>query len=222
MNQSELDKLLKDCPRLFHMAEKGAWAGIKKHGLLSTSSLLNLCGISGKKRREIESEHRSKIIEINSRGLCAAKIRDQLPMDGKGLRRCLPKEISPKQWYEFLNNKVFFWLTEDRLNRMLNAKAYRNTTHEVLVLNTRELVDEYREEIRLCPINSGAIKPAYAKRDYSIFYRIEDYPYKERKRRSINDRVAELSVDGDIEDITNFVKRVYVTCGQNCLSDLDL
>lgn len=222
MSESELDKLLKDCPHLFHMAENGAWAGIKKHGLLSTSSLLDLHEIDGKERRAIESEHRNKIIEINSRGLHTAKIRDQLAMDDEGLRRCLPKEISPRQWYEFLNNKVFFWLTEDRLNRMLNAKAYRDTTHEVLVLNAREFVEKYREKIRLCPINSGATKPASAKRDYSIFYRIDDYPYKERKRSSINDRVAELSVDGAIKDITNFVERVYVACGQNCPSDLDL
>jgi len=222
MNQSELDKLLKNCPRLFHMAEKGAWAGIKKHGLLSTSSLLDLHRIDGKERRAIESEHRNKIIEINSRGLHAAKIRDQLAMDNEGLRRCLPKGISPRQWYECLNKKVFFWLTKDRLNRMLNAKAYRNTAHEVLVLNTCKLVDKYREQIRLCPINSGATKPAYAKRDCSIFYRIEDYPYKGRKHRRINDRVAELSVDGGIEDITNFVEYVYVACGQNCLSNLDL
>lgn len=217
VNQSELDKLLGNCPHLFHMAENGAWAGIKKHGLRSTSSLLNLYQIDGEERCRIESEHRNKIVEINSPGLGTAKIRDQLAMDDEGLRRCLPKKICPRQWYEFLNSKVFFWLTEDRLNRMLNAKAYRNTAHEVLVLNTREFVDKYREEIRLCPINSGATKPAYAKRDCSIFYRIDDYPYKKHKHR-----VAELSVDGGIEDITNFVKRVYVACGQNCLSDLDL
>jgi hypothetical protein len=48
-------------------------------------------------------------------------VRDQFPMTDAGLLRCLPNHISPADWYKLLNQKVFFWLTKDRLIRLLNA-----------------------------------------------------------------------------------------------------
>src|SRR5689334_1706087 len=45
-------------PRLFHLAEDGAWANIQRHGLLSTTALLDLFEISGARRNELERHHR--------------------------------------------------------------------------------------------------------------------------------------------------------------------
>ncbi len=223
MNQSELDELLDDCPRLFHMAERGAWDGIKERGLLSTSSLLGLYGVNGDERFALESERRNATVEINASGLGPARIRDQLPMDDKGLRRCLPDTISPQQWYEFLNRKVFFWLTKDRLDRLSSAKAYRDTEHEVLVLNSRRIVESYYKKIWLCPINSGCTKPMPAPRDYSTFARITDYPYQYwRKRRSRGERVIELCIDDGVPNVTDFVECTYVVHGTIKLLELTL
>ena len=223
MNQSELNELLDDCPRLFHMAERGAWDRIREHGLLSTSALLDLYGIKGKERFILESERRATTAEINTPGLGPAKIRDQLPMDDKGLRRCLPDTISPQQWYEFLNRKVFFWMTKNRLDRLSNAKTYRNAEHEVLILNSRRIVESYREKIWLCPINSGCTKPYPWNRDYSTFARIADYPYQcWRKRRKRGERVVELCIDDGVPNVTGFVERVYVVRGTIELFELTL
>ncbi len=41
-------------PRLYHMAEAAAWPSIQRHGLLSTSALLDLYGVAGAERARIE------------------------------------------------------------------------------------------------------------------------------------------------------------------------
>jgi hypothetical protein len=42
VNENELQELLADCLVLYHMAERGSWGSIQRHGLLSTSALLDL------------------------------------------------------------------------------------------------------------------------------------------------------------------------------------
>jgi len=56
----DVDALVKRYPRLFHMAEKGTWPSIKKHGLLSTSAVLDLHQCDGDERRVLEIEHRRR------------------------------------------------------------------------------------------------------------------------------------------------------------------
>ena len=38
-------------PRLYHMAEAGSWESVKRHGLLSTTALLDLFEVSGDRTR---------------------------------------------------------------------------------------------------------------------------------------------------------------------------
>lgn len=121
MNDCELHQLLTDCPSLYHMAERGAWEGIRVNGLLSTSALLCLYGVRGTKRFQLESQRRSKIETLQSNGLPMAKLRDQLAMDDSGLKRCLKDGITPQCWYEIINSKIFFWLTKERLERLSAA-----------------------------------------------------------------------------------------------------
>ena len=45
-------------PRLYHMAEVNSWDSIQRHGLLSTSALLDFFGYSGPERERIESARR--------------------------------------------------------------------------------------------------------------------------------------------------------------------
>ena len=217
MNEQELDSLLTDNPRLFHMAERGAWDGIRRHGLLSTSALLDLYDVRGKRRFALESERRDAIVPLRAPGLPRARLRDQLAMDDAGLRRCLQDGMCPKQWYECLNAKVFFWLTKERLDRLSGARSYRDEEREVLVLDSRGLVAAYRDQIWLCPINSGATKPMPAPRGRTTFSRIGDYPYDQRPRR---ERVVELCVDYEVKDVVRFVQCVYVVKGTKVVRKL--
>lgn len=212
MNEAELDQLALDCPILFHMAERGSWDSIRVQGLFSTSALLDIYGVTGHPRDRIESERRGQSVRIDAPELPGAVIRDQLPMTDEGLVRSLPPDMNPADWYRILNAKTFFWLSADRLKRLLCAATYREQEHDVLEVDTRSLLDSYRESIWLCPINSGCTKPNPAPRDRDTFARIPDYPYEQwrlRGRRR-NERVVELAVDYGIPDIAKFVKRVTV------------
>ena len=47
---SNADLLIELYPRLYHMAHAGSWPMIQRHGLLSTTALLDLFEIGGERR----------------------------------------------------------------------------------------------------------------------------------------------------------------------------
>ena len=211
MSEGEIDELLSDCPVLYHMAERGSWPSIIERGLLSTVALLDLYKVSGRQRLLIEERHRPTGISLTHPVLPKAVIRDQIPTDDAGLRRCLPPHLAPSDWYRLLNKKVFFWLTRDRLLRLLGAEAYRANAHDVLEVYTRPLVRAYFDTIWFSPMNSGCTKPMPHPRGDQTFLRIQDYPYAEwRRKRRRGERVVELAVDYAVPDISNYVLRVVV------------
>ncbi|MEQ8640451.1 MAG: hypothetical protein RIE31_07600 [Alphaproteobacteria bacterium] len=222
MTEAELEELITDCPTLYHMAQRGSWESIKQYGLLSTSALLDHYAVEPPRRTEIESQHRPESVEVTGGGLPRAVVRDQIPMSDSSLRRALPDRLSPADWYELLNAKAFFWLSEARLHKLTNAKAYRDQEHDVLEVDTRSLIDAHRDTIWLCPINSGCTRPMPHPRDETIFARISDYPYAHwRERRGRQERVVELAVDHSVEDIRDHVRRVVVKRGTEVLSVLE-
>jgi hypothetical protein len=222
VTDEELEELIADCPTLYHMAERGSWASIKERGLLSTSALLDHYAIQEPHRSVIERQHRPVGIELRANGLPTAVVRDQIPMSDSGLRRCLPARLQPSDWYELLNKKVFFWLTEARLHRLTAAKAYRDREHDVLELDTRSLVEAHRNAIWLCPINSGCTKPMPHPRDETVFARIPDYPYEHwRSKRAKGERVVELSVDYSVPDIHRHIRRVISKRGSEVIDIIE-
>jgi len=219
VNDVELKELLEDCPTLFHMAERGSWPSIKRHGLLSTSALLDKVGITGAARRRIESERRPENVTIQNKAFGEIVIRDQKPMDDRGLVRCLQDGIAPAEWYRLLNSRVFFWLTKDRLHRLLSAGAYRDSEHDVLELDAVEMVSAYRKLITLSPMNSGCTKPIPHPRGRCTFTSIDEYPYTRwRSRRRRGERVVELAVSQGVPDIRKYVRRVLVMKGTRTMS----
>lgn len=221
MTEAELDELISNCPTLYHMAERGAWAGIKENGLLSTTALMDLYDVHDPMRLQIERRHRPKSVPIKADGLPGAVIRDQIPMTDGGLKKALPNGFEPSEWYALLNSKIFFWLSIERLHRLTDAKAYRDHEHDVLEIDTRSLVEAHRDRIWLCPINSGCTKPFPHKRDESIFSRIADYPYSHwRERRGKKERAVELAVDYSVPDIVSHVRRAVLKRGSEVISVL--
>jgi hypothetical protein len=219
VTEAELKELLGDCPTLYHMAERQSWPAICKHGLLSTTALLDRYGITGAERQLIETRRRPKSIVLKKEGLGSAVVRDQFPMDDKGLLRCLQDGLSPQDWYKLLNGKVFFWLTRTRLLRLLNAGTYRNEEHDVLELEASPLLAAYKDKSWFCPMNSGCTKPFPHPRGKSTFRRIFDYPYEAwRAKRPRGERVVELAVDYAVPDIEKFVKRVVRMKGNSELA----
>lgn len=202
MTETQLKAFLRRHPRLYHFAEMGAWESIRTHGLLSTSALLDRYKVQGDARLALESARRDKMTTVKRLGLPDVVIRDQKPMSDSSLRDCLPPGISPRNWYELLNKKVFFWLSKDRLHRM--ARTYGDEKRLVLVLDSRALVAAHVEDIWLSHMNSGCSIPWKADRSYETFRRIGDYPYRKR-----HGTAAELCVDDSVPDVERFVLRVH-------------
>ncbi|MGJ4933848.1 DUF7002 family protein [Bradyrhizobium sp. HKCCYLRH3083] len=209
------EDLLRNYPRLYHMAEDASWESIVEHGLLSTTELLDLYEFEGEERRKLESERRPESVKISREGLPAAVVRDQKPMTRSALEKCLKDGTTPEEWFEALNARVFFWLSRDRLQGLLGARAYRDKPQTVITLNTASLVGVHRDIIALSPINSGATIYNPVPRGRSTFMPIADFPFDDRrkiKKKALKDAVVELTVLGGVPDIERHALAVHRVC----------
>ena len=206
MTQAQLKAFLKRHRRLYHFAEMDAWNSIRTDGLLSTSALLDRYEVQGKARFALESTRRGGMSTLKKEGLPDVVIRDQKPLSDASLRDCLPPEISPRNWYELLNGKVFFWLSKERLQRM--ARTYGDKERLVLVLDSRGFAAAHADDIWLSHMNSGCSIPWKAERSYETFRRIADYPYGKHRGTA-----AELCVDHSVPDVGRFVHSVHEVRG---------
>jgi len=210
------EELAKQFPRLYHMAAQGSWPSIQRHGLLSTTALLDLFEIHGDRREQLEREHRPESVKISHAVHGTAEIRDQKPMGDIGLQRALRDGLSPAQWYQTLNGKVFFWPTIERLETMRNARAYRVKPQTIVVVDTIRLLRAHLPRVLLSPINSGATKPYPHERGLDTFLPPSEYPYRERKRaRGEDNAVAEIAVVGAVPEIKEFIISVEERLGSS-------
>jgi hypothetical protein len=194
------DEFVRRFPRLYHMAADDAWDSITRHGLLSTSALLDLFEIAGNQRRAIESRHRPKTMVIEHPTHGRAVVRDQKPMSEGALKKCL-QGLSPQEWYEILNRKVFFWLSHDRLSGLLQARAYRSEKHCVIIVDTAQLLERHLDRVTLSPINSGSTIYKPQPRSMATFLPIDKYP---------RTTAAELAVDYHVPDLRELVVRADI------------
>ena len=196
-------------PRLFHMAEAGSWPSIQRHGLLSTSALLELFEVRGEQRVALEARHRPESVTLHHPRHGTAVVRDQKPMDDGGLLRSLSGGLTPTDWYQFLNARVFFWVSHERLTKLLHARAYRGRRQTVLTVDTARLLARHEAHVLLSPINSGATKPFPAPRGPDTFLPMARYPFSDwDERRKRREPVVELTVTHSVPDIRDFVLRV--------------
>ena len=187
------------------MAEANSWESIKRHGLLSTTALLELFEIQDDARVSIESEKRPNSIEIHHPVCGNASIRDNRPINETVLNRTLVG-ISTANWYRTLNSRVFFWLTEDRLDRLRGAPAYRGRAHDILTVDTEKLVSAHETDIELCHLNSGAVHPgANYPRGLGSFQRIASYPWSQRCAVAPAEPIVELTVPYSVPNIETFI-----------------
>jgi hypothetical protein len=194
----DLERLISRYPTLYHMAEDESWESIRRHGLLSTSALLDRFEVE--ERFAIESARRPEIVRVEHPEHGVAFVRDNKPVQERALERSLV-DMTPREWYEHLNRRVFFWVEWKRLLKLLGARAYRDRPHLVLEVDTAALLERHAERVSLSPINSGAtFALGPAPRGPNTFRRIAEHP----EDRSI----VELSVDYAVPDAADFVLSV--------------
>ena len=208
----DVDELIAQHPLLFHAAAADSWTSIRRHGLLSTSKLLDLFEVDGPRREALELAHRPQSVPLHHPVHGEALVRDQRPLNVTLLERSLTDMTIP-EWLALLNGRVFFWPTLNRLKRML--AAYGTREHDVIVVDTRRLIDRHRHRITLSHINSGATRSGDAPRGSTTFRPIVSYSY-----RGTRDSVAEIAIKDSVPDIDEVTIRVERWRGTFKVGDL--
>ncbi|HEY3749274.1 MAG TPA: hypothetical protein VGL80_08750 [Pseudonocardiaceae bacterium] len=201
--------LVREHPMLYHMAADGTWPAIQARGLLSTQAIVDLYAPPPPGRAEILSVVRRTAITLDDPVLGPAVIRDQTPL--RFLDECLQPGTSAQEFLHALNNRVFFWLTRQRLGTLLNARLNRQLAHTVLSVDTGELLARYGDQVQLSPYNTGS---TYARtsprRGPDIFVDVEEYPHDawRARRGKTGDAVVELTLPYSVPDIVDMTVRV--------------
>jgi len=196
------------CKVLYHMSEKGSWPNIHRLGLLSTSALLDICGIDDIERYKMESQLRRHKVKINHPVYGDIYIRDQDPMldrpsDGIFLEPLLEDGTTVQNWFEFLNSKTFFWVPEYEFKKMLCARLYRNKPHWVIMVDTRSLLGQYADNASVSDQNSGSL---YSKKPRGL------NTFVPLLECSIKNNIIELAIDHGVPNITE-----YTLCVTECI-----
>ena len=181
---------------------------------MSARTLMDHYGLDDEAKAGLFSARRPQSVPLARAGLPGAMLRDQKPMSDGALRGCLQDGLTPRDWYELLNTKTFFWLSPSRIWRLLGARAYRDSEQVVLTLDTAGVVGAHGDRIWLSPINSGSTLFSPQPRGMGTFRRIGDYPHAEWfSRRGGRDAVVELVVDDAVPDVADHVLAVHSVKG---------
>jgi len=190
------------------MAHVDSWESIKKHGLLSTTALLDLFEISGKPRFAIEAQYRPECVTISHPKYGTAVIRDNKPLPESKLSCCLT-DMTPRQWYKILNRRVFFWPSLNRVLGLLDARAYRSRSHTIITFESRQILAAYSENVFLSRINSGSAIYKPTPRGKTTFVPLAEWPADVGPRSGkLKNPIAELAVDYNVPNVREFTVKV--------------
>ncbi|MEJ2885188.1 DUF7002 family protein [Actinomycetospora aeridis] len=193
------DELIARHPRVFHMASAGAWPALRDHGLRTTRQIVDACAPGDDVRRRLLEARRTESTSLEHPTLGSVVIRDQMPLQERNLHLV---DMTFREWLDVLNGRVFFWVDEDRLAGLLEARLYRGRAHDVITLDTAGLLAAHRDRVRLAGLNSGAtLFPNAPPRGAHTFTTIEDHPWPARA-------IVELAVVDGVHDIDQHVLRV--------------
>src|SRR5260370_5204025 len=194
--------------RIYHMTDASNWTSIQQHGLLSTSRLLNLAGVDGDERYELERRQRLRARRLPN----GALIRDQLPMSPMALSVCMASGLVAEDWYLELNSRVFFWLDPRRLNR--HRKACDSSPQIVLTVDAHRLLSSHLRQTALTPFNTGNARRRPARRGRETFVPFDKWQQSGWSWETVARRTpprpsshppVELAITDAVEDALDFV-----------------
>jgi hypothetical protein len=197
--------------RIYHMTDASNWPSIQQHGLLSTSRLLNLAGLDGDERYDLERRQRLRTLRRPN----GALIRDQLPMSPAALSVCLASGLAPEDWYLELNSRVFFWLDRRRLNRQ--RRACNSLPQVVLTVDAYHLLSSYVRQTVLTPFNTGNARRRPARRGRETFVPFDKWKESgwsweaaalRTPLRPSSHPPVELAIADAVKDVLDFVVEV--------------
>ena len=203
----DVAKLCEKYPHLYHMAAGGSWASIQEFGLMTTTQQVARCSPDQEVKAAILNARRRQIYWLEGPDGRRLSVRDQKPLFEHNL---VLEGTDLQGWLDILNGRVFFWVTLQRVETLLNARAYRDSFHDVLTLDTRSLVSDHLASIRLAGINTGAtIFPTAPKRGPDTFQTIDAFNWSPRPRPDGSRPVVELAVLDGVPDVIRHVVSVH-------------
>jgi hypothetical protein len=202
----DADALIAAYPQLFHVVAAGSWESLRQHGLRSTDHIVGTGGLPVTTADRLLHERRARSFTFEHPQLGRVTVRDHKPLQLHNLK--LPPGVTVPQWLALLNERVFFWVNDERMKGFL--AIYGREEHDVITVDTASLVRTHYANIRLSPFNSGATqRPNAPERGEHTFFRIEDYPFAERVRQAGRKKaVAEVTVLGGVPDLAKHVTSV--------------
>ncbi|MBM3620798.1 MAG: hypothetical protein FJX20_08910 [Alphaproteobacteria bacterium] len=192
--------------RVYHIAEAENWPSIQRDGLLSARALFERAGARAADRAAVEKHRPARAVLSDG-----TVIRDQSPMPPAALKPCL-RGLTPAQWYQLLNGKVFFWFDEDRVERHLHA--CRRTAQIALTIDAEALLARHAARASVAPFNTGNARRKPAVRGRATFvpwatWRASGWRSESdglgTALRSKSHKPAELTIDRAVPDILDFV-----------------
>lgn len=209
-----VDQLVANYPTLHHMAEAGSWGKIREIGLRTTQQIVDACEPPAELRAEILEHQRKRSYRLEHPLVGEVTIRDQQPLK---MHNLLPKlkGISLEDFLRSLNDRVFLWAHPSRLDRLLSARLYRHSQHDVLVIDTAKLVTQCESRLRLAAMNTGAtIFPNTPTRDAATFSTVSDFKFRARTSQGIAvGNVVEVCVLDGVDNPFDCVTRVESRIG---------
>ena len=213
-----LEQLTEHYPFVYHMAERDALPQLLRHGLLSTSAILDLFGVQGEDRYALEACIRKKSYVLEYPVYGRFTLRDQKPMSEKKLADCLQDGLTTEEWLRLLNRKAFFWLGTDKVEKLLGGREYRDREHVVVEVRTEAVVNAHADRVTLAAMNTGTTSPIAHPRGLATMLPLIDFPYEDRRQRGLRPAV-ELCVDYSVPDLADLIENVYVGTAETGLVD---
>lgn len=191
----------------YHLVDAANWPSVQRVGLMSAARLMLRYGEMAVGTLRV---HRPADVQLPSGEL----IRDQSPMPPHRLVRGLDGGLSPADWFEAVNSKVFFWLDPERLNR--HRAAYASRPQIVLSVDAATMLTKYHDTASVTPINVGNARRRPAPRNMSTFVPYAHWVADGWTHESITGRPArksghfpvELTVDDVVPDVLKYVLAV--------------
>jgi hypothetical protein len=188
---------------VYHLTHAGNGPSIARVGLHPAAVLMRAAGVDGSGA----SAYRSQTVALTG----GIFLRNQRPMPPKALSRCLDPPLTPRDWYELVNIRVFFWLDKERLSR--HWAASRSSPQICYTVSTTRLLERYAAFIEVSPFNSGSALRRAAKRGHRTFVPLMDWMRQGWTTealpgavpRSPSHKPAELTVRRSIPDFLSLI-----------------
>ncbi len=188
-------------PSLYHLTCTDNVPDIQAHGIHPAATLFDSFG-----QAHLATTRRAAPIRLQNVAGRRATVSDNAPLTEAALAKCLDPGLTPQDWLYQLNRRVFFWADEARLAKLVNARNNRNRAKSVLVVDTLRFAEAYRDNIELCPINSGSTIHKPTRRGLATFTPLGRLSFAEwRVLRGYRDTICEVTVCVGIPDLIDFV-----------------